>query len=354
VGIGGQGGARGGRSVDLAVVVGAERSDHVGVEGDLAAGALRAGGGPVDRPRRARAPVRVGGAVGPDHDHAGETGRCSRPPEVDMVPAERTEGTAPGSRHDGELQEQRQAEIELLSLGKEMDDVDVGRRLDLLLENLARLGVVCGIAADPAPLHSLTERRAHHGMDPMNAGAADNAALCRHGWSSHGAQSEQAPLCEHTGRSHFLASPARTVLRAGRWRARPVRTRAAPSSQLGVENVEGVGRDLRNVDVVQRPQIAGDDSAVLLERVGSPATLLHGDPLLGQVAEGPARMRSVLPAEFDLPGVRLVSCIPLPCRLDGLGRPPPRAGQGVTPYVDPARLVAQGERRRPRLTCQGL
>jgi len=115
----------------------------------------------------------------------------------------------------------------------------------------------------------------------------------------------------------------------------------------------GVGRDLRNVDVVvQRPQIAGDDPAVLLESVGWPATLLHGDPLLGQVAEGPARMRSVLLAEFDLPGVRLVPRLPLPCRLDGLGRPPPRARQGVTPYVDPElpspRRELSNARHRPR------
>jgi hypothetical protein len=103
-----------------------------------------------------------------------------------------------------------------------------------------------------------------------------------------------------------------------------------PLPTIDVVDVKGVGRDLRNVDVVQRPQIAGDDPAVLLERVGWPATLLHGDRPLGEVAEGPARMRSVLLAEFDLSGVRLVPRVPLPCRLDGLGRPTPRAGQGVT------------------------
>ena len=135
-------------------------------------------------------------------------------------------------------------------------------------------------------------------------------------------------------------------------RARPVCACTAPSGELGVVNVEGVPRDLRNVDIMQRPQIAGDDPAVLLERVGWPATLLHGDPLLGQVAECPTRMRSVLLAEFDLPGVRLVSCVPLPCRLDGLGRPPPSAGQGVTPHVDPelssARRELSNARHRPR------
>jgi hypothetical protein len=160
-------------------------------------------------------------------------------------------------------------------------------------------------------------------------------------------------------------------------RARPVCACTAPSGELGVVNVEGVRRDLRNVDVVQRPQIAGDDPAVLLKRVRRPATLLHRDPLLSQVAEGPVRMRSVLLAEFDLPGVRLVPCVPLPCRLDGLGRPPPSAGQGVTAHVDVGRpegscrtlAVARGryampatrwhgwwharQRRRPRRSCRG-
>jgi hypothetical protein len=134
--------------------------------------------------------------------------------------------------------------------------------------------------------------------------------------------------------------------------ARPVGTRAAPSGELGVENVEGVGRDLRNVDVVQRPQIAGDDPAVLLERVGWPPALLQGDQLCSEVSEGPTRMRSVLLSEFDLPGVRLVPRVPLPCRLDGLGRPPPRARQGVTPYVDPElpspRRELSNARHRPR------
>jgi hypothetical protein len=143
-----------------------------------------------------------------------------------MVPAERTEGTAAGSRHDGKLQEQRQAEIELLSLGKEMDDVDVGRRLDLLLEDLARLRVVCGIAADPAPLHSLTERRAHHGMDPMNAGGRQWCAVPARlivTWRPVRA----GALVRARRTLALLASTARTVLRAGRWRARPVGTRAA-------------------------------------------------------------------------------------------------------------------------------
>jgi hypothetical protein len=75
-----------------------------------------------------------------------------------VVPAQRTEGASAGSCHDGKLQEQGQAVIYLLSLGEELDDVDAGRRLDLFLEDLARLGVVGGVAPDPAPLHGLAER----------------------------------------------------------------------------------------------------------------------------------------------------------------------------------------------------
>jgi hypothetical protein len=87
-----------------------------------------------------------------------------------VIPAQRTEGTALGSCHDGKLQEQGQAVIHLLSLRKEMDHVDVGRWLDLLLDDLAWLVVVSRVAADPAPLHGLAERGTHDGMDPMDAG----------------------------------------------------------------------------------------------------------------------------------------------------------------------------------------
>ena len=150
----------------------------------------------------------------------------------------------------------------------------------------------------------------------------------------------------------FLAARSRTVLEARSNRAGPVGTRAAPCGELGVENVESVGGDPRDVDVVQRPQIAGDDPAVLLERVGRPAPLLHRNPLLGQVAERPPRMRRLQFAKLDFPGVRLVLCVALPCRLDGLGRPSPRAGQGVTPCVDPelpsARRELSNARHRPK------
>jgi hypothetical protein len=71
---------------------------------------------------------------------------------------------------------------------------------------------------------------------------------------------------------------------------------AAAGGELGVENVEGVRGDLRDVDVVERSQVAGDDPSVLLERVGRPAPFLHGDPLCGQVAERPSGMRRLLVA----------------------------------------------------------
>ena len=70
-----------------------------------------------------------------------------------MAPAQRTEGTAAGTRNDGELQEQRQAEVDFLGLGEEMDDVDIGRRLHLVLEDLVGLRVVrgCGGSSPTSP-----------------------------------------------------------------------------------------------------------------------------------------------------------------------------------------------------------
>jgi hypothetical protein len=53
---------------------------------------------------------------------------------------------------------------------------------------------------------------------------------------------------------------------------------------------------LGDVDVVERRQVAGDDPAVLLERDGRPAPLLHGHPLFGKVTEGPPGMRRLLVA----------------------------------------------------------
>jgi hypothetical protein len=61
---------------------------------------------------------------------------------------------------------------------------------------------------------------------------------------------------------------------------------AAPGGKLGVEHVERVRGDLGDVDVMEHPQVAGDDAAVLLERVRGPPTLLDRDPLGAQVSEG--------------------------------------------------------------------
>ena len=67
--------------------------------------------------------------------------------------------------------------IHLLSLGEEMDDVDFGRWLDFLVEDLARLGVVSGVASDPAPLHGWAERGAHDGVDPTDTGGGEGRAV---------------------------------------------------------------------------------------------------------------------------------------------------------------------------------
>jgi hypothetical protein len=166
--------------------------------------------------------------------------------------------------------------------------------------------------------------------------------------------------------------PLLAVCRTTRWRIGA----ASP--------VEGVGRDLCDVDVVQRPQIAGDDPAVLLERVGRPASFLHGHPLLGEVAEGPARMRRFLLEQLDFPRARLALGFALPRGVDGRGGPRPGAREWVSARVDPelpatgrelsnarhrsAKVRGDangwhggwhggwhaGERRRPRLFGRGL
>jgi hypothetical protein len=91
VGVRRQGGAGGGRPLDLAVVVGAEGSDDIRIEGDLAAGTFRARGRPIDWPGGTRAAVGMGGAVGPDHDHTSEARRRRRRREVEVVPAQGAE-----------------------------------------------------------------------------------------------------------------------------------------------------------------------------------------------------------------------------------------------------------------------
>jgi hypothetical protein len=88
--------------------------------------------------------------------------------------------------------------------------------------------------------------------------------------------------------------------------------RAAPSGELSVKNIEGVGRDLRNVDVEERRQVAGHDAAVLLERVRRPAPFLRGDPLRCEVAEGSSRRRLIAVGQLDCPAVALRLGVPLP------------------------------------------
>jgi hypothetical protein len=83
--------------------------------------------------------------------------------------------------------------------------------------------------------------------------------------------------------------------------------------ELGVENVDGVRGDLRDVDVVERSQVAGDDPSVLLERVRRPTTLLHGDQLRGQLAEGLRRRNLIGICQLDGPAVALRLGVPLPC-----------------------------------------
>lgn len=153
-----QHGANRDSSLDLAAVVGGERCDDVRVEGNLAAGALCPGGGSIDWPRRAWTTVVAEAAIGPDHDDSAEAGRRCRGFEVEMVPAQRAERASPCSGDDGELEEQGEPGIDLFGFGQELDNVHVGRRFDLFFEDLAGLGVLGRVAADPAPLHRLAER----------------------------------------------------------------------------------------------------------------------------------------------------------------------------------------------------
>jgi hypothetical protein len=173
----------------------------------------------------------------------------------------------------------------------------------------------CGVAADPAPLHRLTERGTHHGMDPMNASSRQRCAVPARLVVTRLPVRTRALVRARRTLARFTPT-AWTVLRTRRHRARPVCTGTAPSGQLGVQNVERAGRDPRDVDVVQRPQVPSDDPPVLLKRVRRPATLLHRDPLLGQVTEGAPGMRSV--------------------QLSG-ARPPRRSPGAVRPAFQPPR-----------------
>lgn len=87
-----------------------------------------------------------------------------------------------------------------------------------------------------------------------------------------------------------LAPAPRPVLGAWCELAGAVGAGAAAGGELGVEDVECVGGDLGDVDVVEGSQVAGDDLAALLERVRRPPALLDRDPLGGEVAEGAARV----------------------------------------------------------------
>jgi hypothetical protein len=148
------------------------------------------------------------------------------------------EGATAGAGHDGRLQEQGQSVIHRLGLSEQMDDVDVGRRLDLLLEDLARLRMVSGVATDPAPLDSLAERGAHHGVNAMDACGRQRRAVpavlvvTRRPGCTRSVMRARRALA-------LLAAAARAMLGARCERAKPVRASTAASGELGVQDVEG-------------------------------------------------------------------------------------------------------------------
>jgi hypothetical protein len=109
-----------------------------------------------------------------------------------------------------------------------------------------------------------------------------------------------------TGGARALLSLAPgPVFDAGRHRTGAVGARASAGAQLRVEDVEGVGGDLRNVDVVQRTQVAGDNPPVLLQSVGRPAPLLYVKPLRSQVAERASARDRIAVSQLDGPAVAL-------------------------------------------------
>ena len=140
--------------------------------------------------------------------------------EVEVVPAECAEGDPAGAGDDGQLEEQGQSCVDLLGLGQELDHVDVGRRFDLVFDDLAWLGVIGGVAANPAPLHRLADRGSHDGVDPVHARGRQGRAvparldITRRPVRARGLVRTRRPLA-------LLAPAARTVLgargeRAGR------------------------------------------------------------------------------------------------------------------------------------------
>jgi hypothetical protein len=101
------------------------------------------------------------------------------------------------------------------------------------------------------------------------------------------------------------------VFDAGRHRTGAVGARASAGAQLRVEDVEGVGGDLRNVDVVQRTQVAGDNPPVLLQGVGRPAPLLYVKPLRSQVAERASARDRIAVSQLDGPAVAFAASSPI-------------------------------------------
>jgi hypothetical protein len=295
----------------------------------------------------------MGAAVGADDDHAGEAGRGSDRVQVEGVPTEGADGAAAGSGHDGELEEQGDAGVDLFGFGQELDDVDVGRGLDLFFEDLAGLAVLGGVAADPAPLHRLAKRGAHDRLDAVYAGGRQRPTVAA-GLVVAGCPVSAGALVRTRRAVALLAAAAGPVLGARRGRARAVAARAAAAGELGVEDVERVGGDLGDVDVVEGAQIAGDDAAVLLERVRRPAALLDRDPLGGEVAEGPPRVRRGVLAEFHFPGVGLVLGVPLADGVDRPRGPALGAGERVAACVDPELPPAGGELSNARHRDENL
>ena len=142
--------------------------------------------------------------------------------------------------------------------------------------------------------------------------AADSGALCRQCWSSHGVQAAHAPSCGHGGRSHFLRrqrGPCLVHGASGQSRCVQAPPRAASSAYRTSRGARG---DLGDVDAVERRQVAGDDPAVLLERVRRPAPFLHGDPLRGEVAEGSSGRRRIAVGQLDRQRSPLRLGVPLP------------------------------------------
>jgi hypothetical protein len=232
---------------------------------------------------RSRAAVGVGGAVGADDDHPREAGGGGCRSQIDVVPTQSAERTPTCSGHDGQLQEQGQAMVDLFGLCEELNHFDV-RRVDPFLEDLPRRGVVSGVAADPSPSHGLAERRSHDCVDPMNASRRRLAAVPA--WLVVTWRPALAGAIVGTGRPLArLAATSRPVLWAWRCRAPTMRAWAAPRGELGVEDVEGTGSDLGEVDVVEWGQVASDNPPVLLQRGRRPAPFLQGNPLCGTCPE---------------------------------------------------------------------